>query len=27
LVGIPDLLGVMWLIRRSPGKLDSKEQR
>lgn len=26
-VGIPDLLGVMWLIRRSPGKLESKEQR
>ena len=27
LVGIPDLLGVMWLIRRSPGDLESKEQR
>jgi len=26
LVGIPDLLGVMWLIRRSPGILESKEQ-
>lgn len=27
LVGIPDLLGVMWLIRRSPGDLNSKEPR
>ena len=27
LVGIPDLLGVMWLIRRSPGALNSKEPR
>jgi dolichol-phosphate mannosyltransferase len=27
LVGIPDLLGVMWLIRRSPGELKSKESR
>ena len=27
LVGIPDLLGVMWLIRRSPGDLKSKEPR
>jgi dolichol-phosphate mannosyltransferase len=27
LVGIPDLLGVMWLIRRSPGDLKSKEAR
>jgi dolichol-phosphate mannosyltransferase len=27
LVGIPDLLGVMWLIRRSPGELKSKEPR
>ena len=27
LVGVPDLLGVMWLIRRSPGELKSKEPR
>ena len=27
LVGVPDLLGVMWLIRRSPGDLKSKEPR
>jgi dolichol-phosphate mannosyltransferase len=27
LVGIPDLLGMMWLIRRSTGELKSKEPR
>jgi dolichol-phosphate mannosyltransferase len=27
LVGIPDLIGMMWLIRRSPGALKIKEQR
>ncbi|MBO6561490.1 MAG: glycosyltransferase family 2 protein [Nisaea sp.] len=25
LVGIPDLLGVAWLLRRSPGRLEAKE--
>lgn len=25
LVGIPDLLGVAWLLRRSPGSLEAKE--
>jgi len=25
LVGVPDLLGVAWLLRRSPGRLEAKE--
>ena len=27
LVGIPDLLGVMWLMRRSPGAVECREPR